>query len=97
MTAEQYALLDSLVIEPLKKEECRVYIFGSRSQGTNHPHSDVDLLFMVPTKKPLPAGLLSKIKEDIEESRFPFTVDLVNEAELAKSYRERILQERVEL
>jgi predicted nucleotidyltransferase len=97
MTAEQYALLENLIITPLKNHQCRVYIFGSRVRGTHHSHSDIDLLFKVPANKPLPSGFLSTIKENIEESRFPFTVDLVNEVELAKSYRESVLEERVEL
>lgn len=97
MTNEQYSLLKTLVIDPLKLHNCNVYIFGSRARGTNHPHSDVDLLYTLIDKAELPVGLLSKIKEDIEESRFPFIVDLVNEDELAESYRDSVLSSRSEL
>lgn len=97
MTDEQYSILDKLVITPLKNKNCQVYIFGSRVQGTNHSHSDVDLLFKVPTDQILPSGFLSKIKEDIEESRFPYIVDFVNEDELATSYRANIFSSRVSL
>lgn len=95
MTPEQYSLLEKLVITPLKSQNCQVYIFGSRAQGTNHSHSDIDLLFKIPNAQNLPKGFLSKIKEDIEESRFPFIVDFVNEDELAESYRPAVFSSRV--
>lgn len=97
MNEEQYALLDQLVLTPLKKQNCQVYVFGSRVRGTHHPYSDIDLLFKPTDAQPLPAGFLSQIKENIEESRFPFTVDLVNEEELASSYRDSVLSSRVAL
>ncbi len=97
MTPEQFSILNELVIAPLKKYNCTVYIFGSRALGKNHPYSDVDLLFRLAAETSLPAGYLSNIKENIEESRFPFLVDLVNEAELTDSYKESVFSSRVEL
>ncbi|MEN0057801.1 MAG: nucleotidyltransferase domain-containing protein [Bdellovibrio sp.] len=95
MSDEQYALLEKMVIAPLKSQNCTVYIFGSRATGKNHPHSDVDVLFKLPDDQVLPIGFLAKIKEDIEESRFPFIVDIVNEAELAKSYQTSVFSSRI--
>lgn len=95
MTEEQYSLLESLVIQPLKNHGCQVYIFGSRAKGRHHQHSDIDLLFKKENNQPLPAGFLSEIKEKIDESRFPFIVDLVNEEELAESYRESVFSNRI--
>lgn len=95
MTDAQYSILEELVIKPLKARNCQVYIFGSRANGTQHSHSDIDLLFKVPEEQTLPNGFLSKIKEDIEESRFPFIVELVNEDELASSYRNNVFSSRV--
>lgn len=95
MTEEQYALLENLVIKPLKSHGCEVYIFGSRAEGKHHPHSDVDLLFRKEDNKPFPAGFLSELKENIDESRFPFIVDLVDEQELAESYRESVFSNRI--
>lgn len=95
LTPEQFQILDQLVIQPLKKQGCQVYIFGSRTTSKFHSHSDVDVLFSVPPTSKLASGLLSQIHEDIEESRFPFKVDLVNEKELAASYRHSVLSSRV--
>lgn len=97
MTDEQYSLLNKLVIAPLKAEHCQVYIFGSRARGTHHPHSDVDILFKTTKNHPIPRGFLSKVVENIEESRFPFIVELVNDSELASSYRDSVLSDRIEV
>ncbi len=78
MNEEQYALLERLVIQPLKNQGAEVFIFGSRATGKHHAHSDVDLLYRIEQGPPLPPGYLSGIKEAIEESRFPFTVELVS-------------------
>ena len=97
MTQEQFELLQRLVIGPLKDRGAAVYLFGSRTTGKHHSHSDVDLLYMLPADQTLPSGFLSKLKESIEESRFPFAVDLVDEFSLASSYRENIRKQMVAL
>jgi predicted nucleotidyltransferase len=97
MTEEQFRILENLVILPLKNHNFKLFIFGSRAVGNFHPHSDVDILFQVPPGQHLPSGLLSRIKESIEDSRFPFSVDLVNQEELAESYRNQVSRERIEI
>lgn len=96
MTSEEYSILSQNVIEPLKSWGCRVWIFGSRARGTQQKFSDVDLLYSSP-KTPFPSGYLSKIAEDIEESRLPYKVDLVHEDQIASSYRDGIIKDRIEL
>ncbi len=91
MTAEQYALLERLVVQPLKDHGAEVFIFGSRVTGKHHSHSDVDILFRLPANEVLTAGKLSTIKEDIEQSRFPFAVDLVADEDLANAYRSHVM------
>ncbi len=91
MTEEQFAILDQLVIQPLRTHGAEVFIFGSRALGTNHPHSDVDLLFKSNVTEKIPANKIAVLKEAIEESKFPFTVDLVDDSELAESYRPQVI------
>ena len=91
MSQNQFKLLETLVIRPLKSQGAKVYIFGSRAKGKHHPYSDVDLLYDL--SEPLPPGFLPKIKEDIEESNFPFAVDLVAKSELSKSYEDSVLSQ----
>lgn len=93
MSDKQFDILNDLVLKPLKANGAQVFIFGSRLSDAHHPHSDVDLIFRLKPGKSFPAGVLSKIKEDIEESRFPFAVDLVNDENLAESYRDSVRKE----
>lgn len=97
MSAEQFKILNDLLIQPLKDKGADVFIFGSRVTGRHHPFSDVDLMYVLNGQSQLPTGLISKLKEDLEESRFPFTVDLVYEPELAASYRSNVDAAKVKL
>lgn len=90
MSAEQFKMLNELLVQPLKENGADVFIFGSRVTGRHHPFSDVDLMYVLKDQRLLPAGLISKLKEDLEESRFPFAVDLVYGPELAASYRSNV-------
>lgn len=91
MTDEQYKLLHKLVVQPLKTHNMQVFLFGSRTTAKFHSHSDVDILYIPENDRELEPGFISRIKESIEESRFPFTVDLVAEKDLAASYRETVM------
>ncbi len=95
ISAEQYKLLDELVIQPLVQQGAQVFLFGSRATGKHHPNSDVDILYKV--KKEMPAGYIAEINEAIEESHFPFTVELVNDENLASSYRKSVESQLVHL
>ena len=93
MTEEQFDLLEKPVITPLRALGTDVYIFGSRV-GTSYHHSDVDILYSMSAGKTVDAVAISKIREVIEESRFPFKVDLVDEKDLAESYRPNVMRTR---
>lgn len=64
--------------------------------------SDVDLL-VSPATSGSAAGartaraLIGAIRERLEESRFPYKVDLVYEPDLAEAYREAVTRERIAL
>lgn len=92
---QHFQVLDGLVVRPLKSQGCRVFIFGSRITGQHHPYSDVDLLYRTPSQ--LPTGFLSNLKESLEDSRFPYAVDLVDENDLAASYRDNVTSNMIEL
>jgi predicted nucleotidyltransferase len=89
--------LKKLLIDPLKQNGAQVWVFGSRARGDHKVTSDVDLLFEFPPNLIPKAGMLFSIKSDLEESRFPFTVDLVEVNKLAESYRDSVLSERKKL
>lgn len=78
----------------LKEYPVRIFLFGSHATGRAAIVSDIDVA-VLPEKK-LPAGLLSKIREEIENSNVPYPVDLVGLSQTDKAFRQRVLKEGVE-
>lgn len=97
ISSEHFKLLSDLLFVPLHRQGASVWIFGSRAKGTHKKFSDVDVLYEVDKKKPFPPGFLSQIREQLEESRLPYKVDLVCLDDLAQSYRDDVLNTRVRI
>ncbi|MGE4132943.1 MAG: nucleotidyltransferase family protein [Bdellovibrionales bacterium] len=95
LTESQFSALSEIAIQPLKAAGARVWIFGSRARGDHKPFSDIDVLYSFSGGHP--SGLVGQVAENLEESRLPFKVDLVNEQDLAPSYRAGVLDARVEV
>ena len=93
LTQEQYNLLSLLAVEPFKKANCKVWVFGSRATNKFQKFSDIDLVYEFSGE--LELSFIFKIKTALEESNFPIKVDIVNIKDLAESYREDILNSRV--
>ncbi len=90
-------LLFQLLIDPLKKQGAKVWIFGSRARGDYKKFSDIDILYDLQKNKKLPQGWMSPIIEAIENSNLPYKVDIVNRQEVAESYRDQVEAEKLEL
>lgn len=90
-----FTFLNKHLIQPLKSWNIKVYIFGSRAIGKHHLFSDSDILISGKIDEETYV-LISKNKEFFEESNFPVKLDLVIEADLAKSYLQSILKKRIE-
>ena len=97
LNPEEYNILYQLVFLPLYQNKARVFVFGSRATGKHQKFSDIDLLYENSKAHPVPGFILAKIREDIENSHFPYKVDLVNKDELAQSYRDHVLKEIIEI
>ncbi len=69
-------------------------LFGSRAKGCAARASDVDVAVL--PLQPLPGGLLSSIREALEESSVPWRVDLVDLSEVDEPFRSRVLEEGIE-
>lgn len=95
LTPTQYQLLQNLLIDPLQKNKAKVYVFGSRARGTQHPFSDIDILYEENPEYPIEDDKISLIKEALEDSNLPFKVDLVNAKYLAASYRPSVEKDRI--
>lgn len=91
-TDSECAFIFQHVVGPLEKLGARVWCFGSRARGDHRSSSDLDLL--VESSEDLRAKLF-EISDALVESNFPYKVDLVQEKNLAKSYRAQVERERV--
>lgn len=94
---DQFEILEKTLIAPIKKKNIKIYIFGSRARGQFHPFSDIDILIEESGNSVVSESEISKIREELEESRLGVAVDIVRSKELAKSYVESVLKERIEL
>ncbi len=97
LTEKELKFIFDQVVTPLKATGSKVYLFGSRANGKYKKFSDVDLLYIFEANQPVPSGLISQITIKIEESDFPYKVDLVSDGELAVSYRNSVNADRIEL
>lgn len=71
----------------------KIYLFGSRARGTHGPMSDVDVA--IDAGAPIARSLIGLIKEEIEESRVPFFVDVLDFRLLDDVMQKEILREGV--
>lgn len=74
--------------------EAKIFLFGSRARGDYNPVSDIDIA--IDAGHALPMYLLSDIREEVEESLIPFSVDIVDMYQISKELREQVMKDRVE-
>ena len=70
-----------------------VWAFGSRTQGTAKPYSDLDLAVITDT--PLSLAVSAALTADFSESDLPWKVDVVDWATTSESFRRIIERDRV--
>ena len=88
-----WLVMENLVLKPLQRQGCTVFVFGSRARGDHGKFSDLDLLI----EGEAPEGLLRSIKDALEDSNLPIKVDLVRARDLADSYRVSVEHDRVKV
>lgn len=92
LTEIEISFLETTLLESLRRMGAEVYLFGSRARETHQPFSDVDIL--VKSNADL-SMLISNISERLEESNFPYKVDIVEDKNLATNYRSSIDRDKV--
>lgn len=73
--------------------EYAVFFFGSRLEARGDERSDIDLGIEGP--RPVPDGVLSRIREEIEHLNFLYKIDVVDFRDAAEDFR-RVALEKVE-
>ena len=80
-----------LIIKNLKGQKFQLFLFGSQVADRAGRASDIDIAILPITV--FPRGVLSKIREELEESNIPYSVDLVDlsrsNPEFVQSVREK--------
>lgn len=80
-----------IVLKLLAPYAASVYLFGSRANGTMTRNSDIDVAVL--PDESLPTGLLSKIREKLEDSQIIYNVDLVDLSEVSQKFKEKVIRE----
>ncbi len=70
-----------------------IYLFGSRARKTDTQQSDIDIA--IDAKQKIDPLILSEIREEVEESLIPFTVDIVDIYTVSQELKEQILKDKV--
>lgn len=91
LTKSEYEFIIKTIILPLAKKGAKVWCFGSRSRGDHQPFSDLDL--MIESSYDL-SREIGAINEALVESNFPYKVDLIQEKDFAKSYKNNFEKEK---
>jgi predicted nucleotidyltransferase len=97
LTNLELDFLRTKLIEPLEGQGARVFLFGSRSTGRFKKFSDVDLFYVTPKEMKIPSHFIYSLLAEIEESDFPYKIDLANYDDLALSYKANIDAQKIEL
>ncbi len=82
-----------IVLEGLGSQRVRVFLFGSRGRGTATRSSDIDVALVA--EVPLIAGTLARIREALEESTIPYTVEVVDLSTADEAFRRHALVDAV--
>lgn len=96
LTDSEYSFLLENLVNPLKAKGARVFLFGSRVTGKYKKYSDIDVLYQE-ASTPIPNAEIYLLLSNLEESAFPYKVDLVRSKELAQSYRSGVERDMIEL
>jgi predicted nucleotidyltransferase len=84
----------SVVRRHLPDPAYRVFLFGSRADGSAHERSDIDIGIEGPG--PVPPEALASIQEELEEAPTLYTIDVVDFARVPEKFR-RVARRRVPL
>jgi predicted nucleotidyltransferase len=95
LSDSQFKILEDLLINPLKSKNAKLYIFGSRARGDNHPFSDIDVLFVEDQNNLIDLAYISNLSENLENSNLAIKVDLVNSKNLAATYLPSVEKDKI--
>ena len=78
-------------------EPVKIWAYGSRVKGLAHETSDLDLVVISETAKPVKLSALNRFKELLQDSQLPILVQVVDWYQIPESFRLNIKKDYVEL
>ena len=84
--------MKKIIANRLDLENYRLFLFGSRSEGTNRRFSDYDLGILGPKK--VSATDLALMSADLDDSEIPYRVEIVDFQNVSESFR-RVAMKKV--
>ncbi len=79
----------------LSEEDCEVFVYGSRAGGKADRWSDIDV--GIKGEKEVPVRKLALIAEELENSKIPYKVDVVDFTRTSDDFRRLALKEIIKL
>lgn len=73
--------------------KARIILFGSRARNDNTPQSDIDIA--LDAGKKIDLFIMSEIREALEESAIPFTVDVIDIHSVSEELKTNIQRDGV--
>lgn len=77
-----------ILLKRLQGYDARIYLFGSMARGEFRRASDIDVA-VLPTGS-LPEGILSEIREELENSGVPYRVELIDLAKASPGFASHV-------
>jgi predicted nucleotidyltransferase len=83
-TSRHLQAVRRILLRRLQKYDARIYLFGSMARGESRKASDIDVAVLRAGN--LPDGVLSDIREELENSRVPYRVELIDLAKTSPGF-----------
>lgn len=86
-------MLKQLILLYTNDYRVKVWLFGSHAKGNSRRYSDIDIAIL--PGESLPGSFISDLKEKIEQSTIPYSVDLVDLSQVNEEFRQKVLKEGI--
>lgn len=83
--------LKRLVLDSLKDEKVKIFLFGSRARSDNFTVSDVDIGYI--PKDNFNERKITFLKDKIENSHIPYKVEIVNFNLVSEEFKQEALKD----
>lgn len=90
------AILETVfrIIADIVPDDSKLYLFGSFARGEERTSSDIDVA--IDAQQALSRAQMVQIRESLEESNIPYTVDVVDLHHVSELLKRKIFEEGLE-